>query len=212
MKREAIVNVTAPEELRGTVDTTQWPLDGSRKEVLLRLEDGRSLMVPAAALQRTSEGGYRLALAATDLRELSAALERAGAGERSVIPVVAEELILGKREVETGRVRVTKLVHEEERVVDQSLASEEVTVERVPVNRVVQGPVEVRQEGETMIVPLLEEVLVVEKRLTLREEVRITRRRSETHRPQTVTLRKEDVKIDRIPASAATDGTAVAPG
>ena len=211
MQRDAIVNVTEPEGLRGTVDTTQWPLDGTRKEVLLRLDDGRSLMIPAAALHPSGEGGYRLTLAGTDLRRLSAALEHAAGGDKVVVPVVAEELAVGKREVETGRVRVTKLVHEEQRVVDQPLASEEVTVERVSVNRVVQSPVEVRHEGETMIVPVLEEVLVVEKRLMLREEVRITRRRSETHRPQTVTLRKEEIKIDRIPASAAADGTAVAP-
>jgi uncharacterized protein (TIGR02271 family) len=210
MHREAIVNVTATGGLRGTIDTAEWPVDGSRREILVRLNDGRQVMVPADALTPTPDGGYRLTLAGTDLNALSAALDRASGSERAVIPVVEEELAVGKREVEAGRVRVTKLVHEEQRVVDQPLTSEEVIVERVPVNRVVEGPVEVRHEGETMIVPLLEEVLVVEKRLMLREEVRISRRRSETHRPQTVTVRKEDVKVERIPADSPDDGTAVA--
>jgi len=61
-----------------------------------------------------------------------------------------------------------------------------------------------------MIVPLLEEVLVVEKRLMLREEVRVTKRRNETHRPQTVTLRKEDVKVEKLEPGAGGNGTGVA--
>ena len=140
----------------------------------------------------------------------SAKQSRETATARAVVPVVEEELTVGKREVETGRVRVTKLVHEEQRVVDQPVATEEVVVERVPVNRVVQGPVEVRHEGDTTIIPLLEEVLVVEKRLMLREEVRITKRRTETRRPQNVTLRKEDVKVERVQPDTGDDGTPVA--
>jgi stress response protein YsnF len=45
---------------------------------------------------------------------------------------------------------------------------------------------------------VLEEVLVVEKRLLLKEEVRITKRRIETHMPQRVILRREEVAVERI--------------
>jgi stress response protein YsnF len=45
---------------------------------------------------------------------------------------------------------------------------------------------------------VLEEVLVVETRLLVTEEVRITRRRTETHMPERVTLRREDVTIERV--------------
>ena len=55
-----------------------------------------------------------------------------------------------------------------------------------------------RQEGDTLIVPVLEEVLVVEKRLLLKEEVRITRTRTEVHSPQAVTLRSEEAVIEEI--------------
>ena len=82
-------------------------------------------------------------------------------------------------------------------VVDLPLTREEVSVERVAVNRVVDGPVETRREGDTWIVPVLEEVLVVEKRLMLREEVRITTRRTEVAEPQTVTLRREEAVVER---------------
>src|SRR5512142_1826337 len=95
------------------------------------------------------------------------------------IPIFEEELDIRRREVEAGRVRVRKAVREEDAIIDEPLSQESVEVERVPVGRVVEGPVAVRYEGDTMIVPVVEEVLVVEKRLMLKEEVRLTRRRVE---------------------------------
>jgi len=76
------------------------------------------------------------------------------------------------------------------------------------VNRVVSVAPEVRHEGDVMIVPVLEEVLVVEKRLMLREELRITRRKDEAREPQRVTLRTEQVEVtrDEPTAAAATAG------
>jgi stress response protein YsnF len=52
-----------------------------------------------------------------------------------------------------------------------------------------------------MIISLLEEVLVVEKRLLLREEVHIKKLRKEVHEPQEVLLREERVEIARKPGS-----------
>lgn len=125
--------------------------------------------------------------------------------QKIIVPVVAEELVVAKRVRETGKVRVTTRVTERQEVVDEPLEQEDVLVERVPVNRVVEGPVEIRQEGDTMIVPILEEVLVIEKRLMLKEEVRITRRRAVTHTPQTVTLRREEVEVERLPLENGND-------
>ena len=130
--------------------------------------------------------------------------------EKIVVPVVAEELAVGKREVESGRVRITKVVREEQKTVDQPLFADEVVVDRVAVNRIVDAPPEVRHEGETIVIPVVEEVLVVEKKLMLREEVRVMKRRTETHRPQTVTLRKQDVQVERIGGRGNHDGTALA--
>ena len=125
--------------------------------------------------------------------------------EAAVLPVIVEELDVRKRFVETGRVRVTKTVDEREEVVDEPLRREEVDVERVAVNRLVDGPVELRQEGDTLVIPLLEEVLVVEKRLMLREELRVTRRAVEEHRPRRVVLRSERATVERLPAAPADD-------
>jgi uncharacterized protein (TIGR02271 family) len=73
-----------------------------------------------------------------------------------------------------------------------------VVIERVPINRVVEAPIVARSEEDTLIIPLLEEVLVVEKRLLLKEELRITKKRIETHLPQRVTLRREEAIVEHI--------------
>ncbi|AUX44892.1 hypothetical protein SOCE26_063620 [Sorangium cellulosum] len=117
-----------------------------------------------------------------------------------IVPVVAQELEVKKRTVESGRVRITKEVHEREITVQEPLAREQVLVERVAVDRVVTEPPVTRQEGDTLIVPVVEEVLVVEKRLLLKEELRITRVRSVERSPTAnVTLRSEEVHVERVP-------------
>ena len=191
------VRITGPGTLRGSIDTAAWPLDDSRAEVLVQFEGGTSVLVPLQRLVQQDDGSYHLALD-------SAAFERGGeTGGRSepslVVPVIEETLDVHTTSVETGRVRLRKVVHEREETVDPPLLHEEVVVERVPLNRVVEGPVSVRSEGDTLIVPLVEEVLVVEKRLLLKEEVRITKRRVEAHAPQRVTLRREEAIVERIP-------------
>jgi uncharacterized protein (TIGR02271 family) len=118
-----------------------------------------------------------------------------------VIPVVEEILDVRQRRVETGRVRITKIVHEREEEVKAPRVREEVTIERVTLNRMVDAPISMRQEGDTFIIPLLEEVVVVEKRLMVKEELRITKRRIEEPASQQVTLRREEVIVERLDPS-----------
>ncbi len=114
------------------------------------------------------------------------------------IPVIEEELEVQKQQVVTGAVRIRKIVHQREEVVDEPLFTSTVGVERVTVNRVVEGPVPVRHEGETMIVSIVEERLVITKELVLKEELHITRHTSEFHHPQRVTVRSEEAIVERI--------------
>jgi uncharacterized protein (TIGR02271 family) len=194
MNPPAAVTVTDPQGVHGTIDTTAWPLDGRRAEVLVQLEGGRQVWVPVQMLIPEAEGRYSLPVALADL-------ERAGAAPPEpplVLPVLAEALEVQKRRVETGRVRLHKAVRTREVLVDEPLLREEVVIERVPINRVVEGPIPVRYEGDTMIVSVLEEVLVVQTRLLLKEEVHLTTRRTERHAPERVTRRHEDVTLERI--------------
>ena len=125
--------------------------------------------------------------------------------DREVIPLVEERAVILKRKKLTGGMRVRTLVREDEEVIDEPLTSEEVEVERVPVDRWVEAPVPIRQEGETTIITLLEEVVVVEKRLRATEEVRITRRRTTRQAAQHVTLRREEAVVERLEVAGRGD-------
>ncbi len=182
--------------LHGTVESVGPTTDQTTDQAHIRLADGQSIIVPLDALVVQEDGSYYLPLSQNDIEQYRTT-DETDAKQVLVIPVVAEELEIEKRTVPTGRVRLTKTVHEREEVIDEPLLQEDVAVERVAINRVVDTPGEVRYEGDTMIIPLLEEVLVVEKRLMLKEEIRITRQRTETHKPQRVTLRSEEVNIER---------------
>ena len=83
-------------------------------------------------------------------------------------------------------------------MVEQPAWHEEVEVERVAVGQFVDVIPEPREEGDTLIIPILEEVLVVEKRLVVKEEIRITRRRSEDTQQLRATLRKEEAIVEHI--------------
>lgn len=121
------------------------------------------------------------------------------------IPVAQEELQLGKRVVETGRgVRVHKTVTEEVLRIDEPLLHQDLEVEHVPINAWVEGPVPTqRQEGDTLVVPVLEEVLIVEKRLRLKEEIRITAKAGVRVASEQVVLRREQVEVEHFDESGA---------
>lgn len=117
--------------------------------------------------------------------------------EEKILPVIEEELKVGKRVVETGTTRIRKVIREREEVVDEPLLQEEVQVTRVPVNKYIDRPVAVRQEDGTTIIPIVEEVMVVEKRLLLKEELYITKRVHSVRAPQKVALRSEEAIVER---------------
>ena len=56
------VQIIGPGGLRGTIDTTAWPLDSGRAEVLIQFEGGTSMLVPRDTLARQDDGSYHLTL------------------------------------------------------------------------------------------------------------------------------------------------------
>jgi len=122
--------------------------------------------------------------------------------DSQVIPVVRETLEVGKRDIETGKVTVEVTPTLRKQVVDLPLTRETASVERVPINRVVDRPEQPRQEGDVTIVPVYEEVLVVEKRLVLKEELRIKREKRSHNEHREVELRVEEAQVRRAAAPA----------
>ena len=122
------------------------------------------------------------------------------------IPVIEEVLHVGKRLTDTGKgVRLHKTVSEEAWRIDENLMQQVLDMTRVPVDAWVPAdtlPVQ-RQEGQTLIIPVLEEVLVIEKRVRLKEEIRITVRTESHQTSERVVLRKEQVHGERFDETAA---------
>lgn len=120
------------------------------------------------------------------------------AGGKQVLPVVQEEVAISRVTAKTGRaLRVRIEAREETQKLPLTETIEEVSIERVPINRYVDQRSGTREEGDVLIIPVFETVAVLEERLLLREEVRIVRRRREVRREEEVVLRKETPVIER---------------
>jgi uncharacterized protein (TIGR02271 family) len=129
--------------------------------------------------------------------------------EVAAIPLVEERVSVTKREVETGRLRIEVSVEEREDNVPVELSRDELEIERVPVNKVVSQLPSVRLEGSTTVIPVVEEVVVMEKRLVVVEEIHVRRKSRTETKAIPVTLRSEQVRIDRSGQLAAeTNGEA----
>jgi uncharacterized protein (TIGR02271 family) len=114
-----------------------------------------------------------------------------------VIPLVEETATVAKRQVVTGRVRVQTITDTIEELAHAEVQRESVEVTRVPIDKVVETAPAIRTDGDVTIVPVLEEVLVVEKRLVLKEELHIRRRVAAETVEVPVTLRKQRAIVER---------------
>jgi len=114
------------------------------------------------------------------------------------LPVGEERVRIGKERIQTGRIRVHTVTETHEQIAAQDLASEHIEVERVPINREIDAVPELRQEGDVTVIPIVEEVLVIEKRLFLKEEIHLRRTRSVERVETPVELRKQQAIIERL--------------
>ncbi len=115
----------------------------------------------------------------------------------ATLPLVEETLVVGTRSVLTGRVRVETRTETVDTLAEALLEADSVEVSRIPIGRQVDDPPAVRTEGDLTIVPVLEEVLVVEKRLFLKEEIHIRRTRRQDRVEIPATLRRQHAVVER---------------
>lgn len=115
----------------------------------------------------------------------------------TVVALSEEQLLVRKRQVDTGRVRVRTLVDEHEAVVRETLNRGVVSVERVAVEREVPSAPEPREEGDVLVISIVEERAVVEKRLFVVEELRVRREVVSEHVSLPTTLRSMRAVVER---------------
>lgn len=114
--------------------------------------------------------------------------------DTGVLPLHEEVATVAKRTVERSA-RIDKRVRTRTEQIETLLRRERPTIERIPINREVSEVPAVRQEGDTLVIPVLEEIAVVERRMVLREEIRIHKHEIVEPFRQDVTLRAEEVVI-----------------
>ena len=149
MPAEKEFPVHGDDGLRGVLLAPTRFLDDA-PERKIRLDDGRELTVPSEALEPQRDGSFYL-------RSLREATPAEPIAEPPVRTAAVEEAAMPP-------------------VPDEPLLREDCDIERVSVRKLIDRPAETRQEGDTLIVPLMEEIWVVEKRLMLREELHIRRK------------------------------------
>lgn len=123
------------------------------------------------------------------------------------VTLVEETATITTRVVETGAVRVRTETEVIDHIERAALGLERVEIEHHPVNSWVDAMPPVREEGEVTIVPLVEERLVVEKRLFVTEEVHIRRVRSTEEVELPVTLRRQHAVVERLAPAAQAGGS-----
>lgn len=136
-------------------------------------------------------------------------------GHELRIPVAEERLVPGTRQVDLGELRLHKRVEQVEETLRHPVSRDDLVIERVPVGRPLEAPLEPRVEGDWLVIPIMEEVLVVQKRLMLAEEVRIRKRRLTVEEEVRDTVRRERVELEDATVYGVNglraDGTAVRP-
>ena len=122
-------------------------------------------------------------------------------------PLYAEDLTVSKRQIAGDMVQVGTVTRENESFVDETLNHERVQIDRIPVGRQVDAVPPIRQEGDTTILSVVEETVVVERRLILTEEIHIRRLHVSERHQEAVILRKQEAVITRIdPHESRTSG------
>lgn len=129
----------------------------------------------------------------------------AGADEE-ILALHSEDLVVGKRVVDRSIVRVATVTRSHDHLVDEEVTHRRVEIVHVPMGYFIDAVPPVREEGDFTIMPVVEEVVVVERRLLLKEEVHIRRVRHTAQHVETVALRRQEAMVTRTPITT-TDET-----
>jgi uncharacterized protein (TIGR02271 family) len=116
-----------------------------------------------------------------------------------LVPLYEEQATISKKRIVTSRVMVSRVTREHEQLLNETLAREQVEIERIPIGKSIEAMPKIREEGDVVVIPVVEETLVVERRLILKEEVRVRRVRSSENHRERVKLRRQEALVTRHP-------------
>ncbi len=122
-----------------------------------------------------------------------------------VVPLHKEEMTISKRVIAGDVVRVSTVTEQREQVVDEPVFRERVEIEHVAIGREIDAVPEIVENGDVTIIPVVEEVLVVQRRLMLKEELHVRRIRETSSHHEVVVLREQKAVISRNPSPKSGD-------
>jgi stress response protein YsnF len=120
-----------------------------------------------------------------------------------ILRLHAEDVTISRRTVAGDSVRIGTVTRERDHHIDESLAHVRVEVERVLIGRPIAAVPPIREEGDTTILSVVEEIIVIERRLILKEEVHIRRVHVAERHQESVVVREQSVEISRVEAASA---------
>lgn len=168
-----------------------------RTLAVVDLPRGVRVMVPASLLHLEEDGGYTIPGPWSQFTRDSKT--------RVSVPVLKEEVTVGVRKVPRERMRIRRRVVTENRELHTPIWAERVQVEHVPRDVFVDRAPSPRREGDTLVLPIVEEVPVVQTRLLLKEEVRIRVVRERSVDRRTIAVRRHEVELEREDINPKTD-------
>ncbi len=128
--------------------------------------------------------------------------------EIEVLPVLEERMTVAKRKVAAGKIRVSTRTEFREEFAEIALDRNVVEVTRVAIGEIIDAAPEVRIEGDTTIVPVVEERFIIVKQLYLKEEIRIRNSVESKLTRTSVQLRQQTAAVERMDA----DGQLISEG
>lgn len=137
-------------------------IDPSAAQTSLQLESGRIVSIPTALLLGNTVAAGR------ESETYSSAPD-----STTVIPIIAEEMVISKRMVPLETVRLVKSSEQRTERLEVPVMQEHWEATRVPVDTEVAAHSDVRYDGETAIYPVFEERVITRKALFLVEELHV---------------------------------------
>lgn len=167
------------------------------------------LRVPHTMIDRVEHDALYLNVDRRSVPRASAAVAAThrlkASGSKLTVQAWEEVVDVQPRVVERGVVRIQKKIDEflDEQTV--RLRQNEVQVERVPVDEVISDYIEPYMDGDVYVVPVIEEEIVIQRRLRLKEELRV--HRSVVERDETIQtpFRRERVVVTEYRHDAPDD-------
>ena len=123
--------------------------------------------------------------------------------EEVTIPIIREEAYADVVPVVTGGVRVSKHTQTVNQILEQELRKSNVEVKRVPANRIVDGPQPLQRLGSTLVIPVVSEILKIEKQWVVTEEIYVTQVEEREVVQHNVSLDQEVAVIERVDSAGS---------